>query len=458
MLVDEKEWQQRLEALIAKHDVPAASVAVACGDQRWSFAAGVLNRVTGVESTPDSVFQIGSVTKPYTASLILRLIDEGLLDLDRPIAADLPELTLADPDVLSRLTLRHLLAHTSGIDGDHFADLGRGDDVLERYVGTCGELEQVLPLGSAWAYCNTGYAIAGRLAERATGLPFDQAMRQWLLAPLGAGSSHLLPEDVLRYRVAFGHVPGPHGLTLAPVPITPRTMAPAGGIMATAGDVLDLVQLHLDGGVTRGGERLLSAAAVAAAWQPHVAVPDPSHGTHWGLGWMLTEWDGRRVVGHDGGTVGQGAFVRAVPDAGVAVVLLGNGPGVGELMPEVVGELIGELCGVRPPLPYGPAPSTGNEAPGWLGVYERVNMRIALFSDADGLKTEVEIGGMAAESLGSSRFAGRLERSTDGTYITDAVGEWMPVVPFTLPDGTSCLHFGGRALRRRHDTGGSHER
>ncbi|MGW1364963.1 serine hydrolase domain-containing protein [Streptomyces chartreusis] len=451
MIIDEKEWQQRLEALIAKHDVPAAAVAVVRGNDRSSFAAGVLNRATGVEATTDSIFQIGSVTKTYTASLILKLVDDGLLHLDRPIAADMPELRLADPDVLSRLTLRHLLTHTSGIDGDHFADLGRGEDVLERYVGTCGELEQVLPLGAAWAYCNTGYAIAGRAVERATGLPFDQAMRERLLAPLGADNSHLLPEDVLRYRVAFGHVPGPDGLTLAPVPITPRTMAPAGAIMATADDVLDFVQLYLDGGVTRDGERLLSASMVASAWQPHITVPDPSVGTHWGLGWMITEWDGHRVIGHDGGTVGQGAFVRVLPEAGVAVVLLGNGPGVGELMPDVMGALIGELCGARPPLPYRPAQPIQGEVPDWLGVYERVNMRVSLCADVDGLKAEVGIGGLAAESLGSSLLSGRLERAADGTYITDAVGEWMPVVPFTLPDGTPCLHFGGRALRRRDD-------
>jgi CubicO group peptidase (beta-lactamase class C family) len=355
--------------------------------------------------------------------------------------------------VREQLTMRHLLAHTSGIDGDHFLDLGRGEDVLERYVGTCGDLAQVLPLGAAWAYCNTGYAIAGRVLERVTGQVFDAALTERLFDRLSLTHSCLLPEDALRHRVAFGHVPGPDGLTLAPVPITPRTMAPAGGVMASAADVLAFVRLFLDGGRTPGGDRLLSDASIREAWRGQVEVPDPSMGELWGLGWMLTDWDGKRVVGHDGGTVGQGGFVRVLPDDGVALVLLGNGPSVGELMYDAFGELAETLCGVRPRAPYEPtrvltADASEAEPVEWFGSYERVNMRISVTDGPQGPAVEVAIGGLAAESLGADRFTGRLAQAADGTYLTDAVGDWMPLVPFRLPDGSACLHFGGRAQLR----------
>jgi CubicO group peptidase (beta-lactamase class C family) len=446
--IDEQKWQQRLAEAAERFDVPGASVAVLSDGQVSRFSAGVLNQETGVEVTTDSMFQIGSVTKVFTATLVLKLIDDGVLDLDEPLVTWVPELELGDADVRRELSLRHLLTHTSGIDGDHFLDLGRGEDVLERYAATCADLEQVLPLGAAWSYCNTGYAIAGRAVEKVTGLVFDQAVHQHLLGPLGADRSCLLPEDALRHRVAFGHVPGPQGIELAPVPITPRTMAPAGGMMATARDVLRLVQLHLDGGVTESGVRLLSESTVREAWRPQVDVPDPSLGLHWTLGWMRTTWGDKTVVGHDGGTVGQAASLRVLPDEGAAIVLQGNGPGVEGLMDEIVGGVTDELCSVRPPVPYSPVGSTRGEQPEWLGVYERQNMRIEIATGDESLQVHVEIGGLAAESLGASRFSGRLELSPDGTYVTDAVGGWMPLVPFTLVDGTRCVHFGGRAQRR----------
>jgi CubicO group peptidase (beta-lactamase class C family) len=448
MPLDVHAWQQRLAESLVKYDVPGASVAVLHAGEVSAFAAGVLNQDTRVDVTSDSVFQIGSVTKAYTATLALVLVHEGLLDLDAPVSQYVPELSLADPGVREQLTMRHLLTHTSGLDGDHFLDLGRGEDVLARYVDTCADVSQVMPLGAAWSYCNTGYALAGRVIEAVTGEVFDAALTTRLLDPLTMSRSCLLPEDALRHRVAFGHVPGPEGIMLAPVPVTPRTMAPAGGVMATADDVLKLVRLYLDDGRTAAGRRLLAEDAVASAWTAQVAVPDPSMGTAWGLGWMLTDWDGHRVVGHDGGTIGQGAFVRVLPDQGTAVVLQANGPAAGELLGEIVGGLTEELCDTRPPAPHVPVGSTRDERPAWLGTYARENMRITLGHDDDGLTVEVEIGGLAADSLGASSFGGRVERAADGTYLTDAVGDWMVIVPLTLEDGTECVHFGGRIQRR----------
>ncbi len=113
----------------------ASSASDADGEDEVVAAAhGLLNKETGVETTSDSVFQIGSMTKVWTATVVMQLVDEGKLDLDAPIVDVLPELRLADADVTQQVTMRHLLSHTSGIDGDIFTDTGRGDDCLEKYV------------------------------------------------------------------------------------------------------------------------------------------------------------------------------------------------------------------------------------------------------------------------------------------------------------------------------------
>ena len=447
MPIDVKAWQRRLDEHTADGSSPAVSVAVLSEGQVQALASGILNVATGVEATTDSVFQIGSVTKAYTATLLLTLVDDGLLDLDEPIITYMPELQWGDRAARTQVTTRHLLNHTSGIDGDHFIDLGRGEDVLERYVATCGELAQVLPVGATWSYCNTGFAVAGRLIEKLTDLNFDQAVAERLFAPLGLSHSCTLPEDALKFRAAYGHVPSANGLDLAPVVATPRTMGSAGGVISTASEVIDFVRVYLDKGATRSGAQLLSADLITQAWEPQALVWDPSMAQHWGLGWMITEWGGKKVVGHDGGTVGQGAFVRVLPDEQIAVVLLGNGPGVGDLMPKIVGGIIEELSGVPAPAPLEPNGESVAEQP-WFGTYERVNMRIDVTARPEGARVEVGIDGLAADSLGTNSFTGDLAQAADGTYLTNAIGGWMPLVPFTLEDGTDGVHFAGRAQPR----------
>lgn len=145
MTVSDNDLRERLVELIPRHQVPAAQVAVLAGGEVTTAAAGVLNLDTGVEATSDSLFQIGSITKLYTASLVMQLVDEGRVDLDTPAITYLPELRLGDPVVTEAVTLRHLLTHSSGIAGDHFPELGRGDDVVARYVASLAELGQTHP-------------------------------------------------------------------------------------------------------------------------------------------------------------------------------------------------------------------------------------------------------------------------------------------------------------------------
>jgi len=145
---------------VARYRVPGASLAVLCDGQSFETAAGVVNRDTGVETTTDAVFQIGSITKVFTTTLIMQLLEEGRVKLDEPVRTYLPELQLGDHEAARSVTLRHLLTHSSGIDGDFFQDTGRGDDCVERYVLACSGLGQLHRPGELFSYCNSGFACA----------------------------------------------------------------------------------------------------------------------------------------------------------------------------------------------------------------------------------------------------------------------------------------------------------
>ena len=248
--------QQLLDGAREAHGVPGASVAVLRDGVVEAAASGVLNLDTGVEATTDSLFQIGSITKVWTATLVMQLVDEGRIELDGPVRRYLPGFRVADEAVSGAVTIRHLLTHTSGIDGDHFADTGRGDDCLERYVETCAELPQVHPLGATMSYCNTGYTILGRVLEVVTDTGWDDLLRTRLVEPLGLTHTVTLPEDVLRFRAAIGHIQPP-GEEMRPAPAwgLPRTAGPAGAICSTATELLGFAALHLRDGL--GADRQL---------------------------------------------------------------------------------------------------------------------------------------------------------------------------------------------------------
>ncbi len=126
--------QGYIDRAAERHRVPGAAVAVGMDDRLAEAATGVINLDTGVEATADSLFQVGSVTKVWTAALVMQLVREGLVDLDQPVRRYLPGFGVVDAAASDSITVRQLLAHTGGFDGDLFEDTGRGDDAVTRLV------------------------------------------------------------------------------------------------------------------------------------------------------------------------------------------------------------------------------------------------------------------------------------------------------------------------------------
>ncbi|GAT72315.1 beta-lactamase [Microbacterium sp. HM58-2] len=448
------DWvDQHLPGLLAEHGVPALSLAVTVGDDRLERARGVLSLGTGVAADTDSVFQIGSVTKVFTATLVLQLADEGMLDLDTVVQDVLPGFRVADPAASARITVRQLLSHTAGFEGDVFVDTGAGDDNLERYVEILATTPQLFAPGEMFSYNNAGFSTLGRIVEVLRGAPFDRVLRERLLDPLGLRHAATDAEEAILHRAAVGHLRGADG-RIEPTTVwsMERSGSPAGSRLAmTARDLLAFARLHLAGGVAADGTRLLSDAAVAEMRVPQVRLPDIAQGSSWGLGWELFDRGGRTVVGHDGNTIGQSACLRLLPEERVAVAVLANGGAPHPVFARIVDEVLRVVAGLphtQAPAPSGPAPA---DARRFLGAYESSTARTKISRTADGrLWLDRAPRGVVAD-LGDLPFRSELVtwRGEVLLPVEEEGGARQPIA-FLGDDGSGrALHLHtGRAQRR----------
>jgi CubicO group peptidase (beta-lactamase class C family) len=473
--IDAAHWQRRLAVLAERHKVPGASLGIlrisADGkpDELVEAAYGFANAPAKIEATTDTLFQIGSMSKVWTATVLMQLVDEGKLDLDAPVAEVLPELQLADADVAKTVTMRHLLNHTSGIDGDVFTDTGRGDDCVEKYVGLMADVKQNHPLGATWSYCNSGFTLAGRVIEQLTGQTWDAALREKLYVPLGLKHTVTLPEEALLFRTAAGHVDTVLTDTgaepvLAPVWQLPRSLGPAGLINSIPADVLAFARMHLTGGLAADGTRVLSAASATAMTEFQADVPDKYVlGDSWGIGWIRFGWDGQRLVGHDGNTIGQAAFLRVLPDAehpgaGLAVTLLTNGGHTRDLYGDLYQEIFADLAGVAMPTPITPpAEPVRTDITPHLGRYERAGVLMEILPGTD------EIDGPVLRTTITGPLAELTPDDLVHAYPMQAIGQdlyvvrepeaetWVPITFYALATGERYLHFGARATPKVAD-------
>jgi len=384
------EWvQRRLPELLAEGQVPGAAVAVLAGDEVVDAAAGVLSTATGVEATTDSVFQVGSITKLWTTTLIMQLVDAGRLELDAPVRRYLPDFRTADSDAAAAVTVRHLLCHVAGFEGDIFTDTGRGEDAVEKYVATLAEVPQLFPPGAMFSYNNAGFCVLGRIVEVLRDAPYAQCLTDHLITPLGLTHTAPSPYEAIRYRAAVGHLQHAPDAAPEPAPVWALTAsnAPAGAMLAMRPrDLLGFAAMHLRGGTAPDGRRVLSPASVAAMRQRQVQLPELGlMGDAWGLGWEIYDAPGGTVVGHDGGTIGQRAFLRVVPDRNVAVAVLTNGGNPMPLYTEIAGTVLRELAGVElPALPVPADEPPAVDASRYLGTYASSVADQVVRQDADG--------------------------------------------------------------------------
>jgi CubicO group peptidase (beta-lactamase class C family) len=451
-----------LEELIQRFHVPGAAIAVWQEGVLHESAAGVANLNTKVAATSDTLFQIGSITKLYTTSLILQLVDEGLVRLDAPVRDYLPNFRVADEEVSKKVTVRHLLSHTSGIDGDYFRDAGRGEDRIEKFVDLLKDVPSIHPLGHMFAYCNVGFVVAGRIIEVVTGLTWDKAMRQRLVKPLGTPMFSTLPEQAIRYRTAIGHLGNSDtGIAVTPIAFLAQSNGPAGSIpMASAADLIPFARMLMNKGIAPNGNTILSPESTALFQTPQVTCPQGGPMDALGVGAFLWNWDneaaGYNVFGHDGSTIGQAAFLRIHPASGTIVALLTNGGDGKGLSHALMTRIFSSAAQIAPPTSPALSAAKAGELDRYIGTYTRSSETAIVRAEGDQLFCAVRPAGDYA-IIGSPPEV-LLQRIDQDRFISVPAGMTQPINFNFLEPGANglatYLYSGARVLTRSDDANG----
>ena len=362
--------------------IPGVALGVSFEGGEEIAGLGVTNVEHPLPVDEETLFQVGSITKTFTGTLIMCLVEAEKVDLDAPVRTYLLELKLAEEDVAGRVTLRHLLTHTGGWEGDYFDDFGPGDDALAQMVRAVGQLPQVTPLGEIWSYNNAGFYIAGRVVEVVTSKTFEDAMREYVLDPIGLTMTFFFADEVMTHRFAVGHFLENEETTVArPWPIG-RAAHPAGGLVSTPRDLLRYARFHMGDGETADGVRLLRPESMTLMRTPHV----PATGLdEIGLTWFLQRIDEGTTLAHGGGTNGQVAILSMLPEGQFAVTACANGtPGGAELIRETRSAAFGSYLGIEQPEPA-PIQLTEDELSEYAGRFSCAMADIDIRLEGGGL-------------------------------------------------------------------------
>lgn len=398
---NQDDLRARAEEARERWAVPGLAVGVLDDGQATSFGLGVASLETGQPVTANTLFQIGSITKVFTATLVMRLVEDGLLDLDTPVASYLPELRLADDEARRTITLRHLLSHSSGLEGDYFNHVGPrygfGDDALPRAIADFDQLRQLNRPGEVWAYCNAGFHLSAAVIERVIGQKYEAAMRERIFAPLGLERSFFFAHEAIVYPYAVGHnqtVPGGDEHEVARVYPRPRCAHAAGAIISTVGDLLRFAAFHISDG-QMDGEPLLSPASLAAMRAPQVRAGN--FADHYGIGWALQSRGGVTVVSHGGTTNGFQAQLALVPERGFAIAALTNSSRGAAAYREIVDWALEQECGIAREEPA-PLDISLSELERFAGNYRSPFTRIAVSVAGHGLRFDVASRNLAQQT------------------------------------------------------------
>ena len=378
--IKDKRFRALGEGIVAdmkRLNVPGVSVAVMLGDEQWSAGFGVTNVEHPLPVTGSTLFQIGSITKTMTTTLLMQLVEAERLDLDTPVRAYLPSLKLADESVASRVTTRHLLTHTGGWMGDYFNQYGNGNDALDKMVKSLSRLPQMTPLGSVWSYNNAGFNIAARLLEVIHKQPYEDIAKKYLFQPTGMTQAFFYPDDaIMTSRFASGHLTWDGVAKLAHPWAIGRSANGVGGVVCSSETLLQYATFHLG-----DGAGILRPETLGAMRATQLSAG--------GRGDMGLSWFGRNhgpfsSFGHGGATKGQKALLRFVPERNFAIAILTNSD-LGSIIHDAAW---GSALALY--LDYTPAPPTvqtraTDELVAYTGTYQNLLSLFSVSTWQDGL-------------------------------------------------------------------------
>ncbi len=307
-----------VEELKEKH-LQGVAIAIVSGDKIvFAKGFGTANVETNVPVTPDMLFQIGSLTKTFTATALLTLAEEGKLRLDVPVGNYAKGLS----PKLSQVTLHRLLSHTAGLK-DETAKYGLQDETaLEDYVRSWRDDYCFLNAGQVFSYSNSGFALAGFIMQEVGGKPYADLMTGRLFQPLGMTSTTFRPTVAMTYPLSVGHRTEQDEKVVVVRPMdNDSRLWPAGTMYSSANELARFAIAFLNGGKLEG-KQVLSPSVIAQMSTQQAELPHSTEKTYYGYGLFISQHRGTQTIWHDGFMSGFSCILVMSPKHHFAIVML----------------------------------------------------------------------------------------------------------------------------------------
>lgn len=318
-------FRESVPRFMKKRIIPGCALALV--DEKgilWVEGFGTTARDRKTPVTPNTLFYIGSISKTFTAVAVLSAVQDGLLDLDVPIITYLPDFKVYSPfeeQPESKITLRHLLSHTSGLPRDapgcNMVEFD-GDTLDDRYRAVNGLWLQY-PVGRVCLYSNAGFDLAAYVLQAVSGIPFEQYMTERVFRALGMQNSIINPDEIDDHtNRALGHTPG-----IVTNPIPPRHgMFGSGGVWTDAVDLARFIQFFLSR-QSPDGKQVLNKSWLDVMLTPHACIASNEE-IYSGLGIGINRTSGWTEMRHGGGGLGQTSWMFWCPMYDIGGLALTN--------------------------------------------------------------------------------------------------------------------------------------
>ncbi len=330
----------RIQKEMKRLRVPGVSIGIYHKGKEWTTGFGVTNVEHPLPVTSETLFQIGSISKTFTGTLLMMLAEQGKVNLDSPVRKYIKDFKLHDESVAKKVTIRHLLTHTGGWVGDYFNDFGNGDDALAKMVDDIAKLPQIQPMGKIWSYNNTGFNIASRVIEVVAKKPYEQALQEMLLDPLGLDMSFLYPSDILfTYRFVVGHQIVKGKVQVARPWAIGRAGNGVGGVVSTVRDLLKYARIHMG-----NGNRIIKKKNLEAM---RIKQVNAGGRGDMGITWFIRYAERLKAYAHGGATNGQQAYFFYIPEEDFALAILTNSDDGGIITAQTFGWALDLYFGIK---------------------------------------------------------------------------------------------------------------
>lgn len=303
-----------------EYGVPGVALGIVSAGELTTRGLGVTNVEDPLPVTAHTVFPIASISKTFAATAMMRLVEQGKVDLRAPVRTYLADFRVRDEAASRDVTVWHLLTHLGGWEGQ-VSGPERGTDTLKNFVASITDLMQVAPPGKAWSYNNAGFSVAGRVIEVVTGTSINRALSDLVFKPLSLEHAGTTAGEFIVQRFAAGHTTR-DGKTTLQRPFSPSTSVTAGGVGLCLTDLLAYARFHMGDGTLPGGERILKRASLEQmrTAQQHKQGTDDDIG----LAWHIRQVGPIRTFGHGGTLAGHVLLLEIVPERNFAIAILTN--------------------------------------------------------------------------------------------------------------------------------------